>query len=248
MTKTQPTILKSNQPQQASFPRRQSPKRQPSKVLPSREIEESLLAQGYFSIVGIDEAGRGAFAGPLVAAGVILSEEEIVGIDDSKRLTAKKRLVLAEKIKQSCRGWYVSIIEPDIINKLGIQRASYQAYQEIVNKINPSPDHILIDYYRIPKVQLPQIAMKFGDQISLSIAAASIIAKVERDILMIERDQLTQYRDYGFALHKGYGTKLHREIIRQKGISDQHRIKYCQKCVDINPQEKFNFTNKEKNV
>lgn len=183
------------------------------------------------SVCGIDEAGRGAFAGPLVAAAVILSDDDINGLNDSKKLTPKRRESLCEQIKQKARAWSVVEINVDFINSYGIQRTSYDAYKQAISDLSIPADFALLDYYKIPDYPLAQLGIKFGDQISQSIAAASIIAKTHRDELMRKLSKLKQFHNYSFDKHKGYGTKLHRDAIHRYGLSSQHRLLYCKNCI-----------------
>lgn len=207
-----------------------SPQLRQSK-LPSREIERILSREGFLAVCGIDEAGRGAFAGPLVAAAVILSDEDIDGLNDSKKLTAKRREFLCEQIKQKARAWSVAEISVDFINSYGIQHASYDAYKQAISDLAIPADFALLDYYEIPDYPLAQLGIKFGDQISESIAAASIIAKTHRDELMRKLSELEPLYDYSFDKHKGYGTKSHRDAILRHGLSSQHRLLYCKNCI-----------------
>jgi ribonuclease HII len=224
------TLTRPNKAAQKIYQLLQSPQFQQNK-LPSRKIEEILGSEGFLSVCGIDEAGRGAFAGPLVAAAVILSAKEIAGLDDSKKLTAKQRGSLSLEIKQKARAWSVVSIDIDFINLHGIQEASYHAYKEAISSLQIEADFALLDYYQIPNFQLAQLGIKFGDQISQSIAAASIIAKTHRDELMKQFSTLPEYQMYCFDRHKGYGTKAHRDTINQYGLSPQHRLLYCKNCI-----------------
>ncbi len=183
------------------------------------------------SVCGIDEAGRGAFAGPLVASAVILSDKNITGLNDSKKLTAKQREFLALEVKKHAYAWSVVQVDVDFINSFGIQEASYAAYKKAISSLDVKTDFVLLDYYEIPKFSLPQLGIKFGDRISESIAAASIIAKTYRDDLMRQISDQKLYRNYSFDKHKGYGTKQHRDAIYQYGLSPQHRLLYCKNCI-----------------
>jgi len=199
--------------------------------LPTQQIEKILSCNGFLSVCGVDEAGRGAFAGPLVASAVILSDKSIPGLNDSKKLTSKKREFLATEIKKHVRAWAVAQVEVDFINSCGIQKASYTAYKKAISSLGVKTDFVLLDYYEIPNFFLPQLGVKFGDRISESIAAASIIAKTHRDSFMKRISDQKPYRDYSFDRHKGYGTKQHRDAIYQYGLSPQHRLLYCKNCV-----------------
>lgn len=196
-------------------------------ILPDLSYESKLWYQNITNIVGIDEVGRGSWAGPLVAAGVILPKNFKIpkGLTDSKLVSAKNRIKLAIIIKKTCLGFYISEISVNTINKIGIGSATQRAFRKISKKIKPNPNFILTDAFYIkylPKGK--QIAIKHGDQKSASIAAASIIAKVYRDNLMemLAKD----FPLYGFEKHKGYGTKLHQHAIKKHGLSSVHRINY----------------------
>lgn len=209
----------------------QSLKHQPNSP-PTLEIENALFQHGFRSVCGIDEAGRGAFAGPLVAASVILGKQGIGGLDDSKRLSKKTREQLYLEITKKAASYSVAVIDVDFINRLGIQVASYKAYRQTVEALKNRPDFVLLDYYEIPDFNVMQFGLKFGDRISQSIAAASIVAKVCRDKIMGQLSHDKRYKLFGFETHKGYGTLLHRKAIKKYGLSDQHRVKYCQTCID----------------
>lgn len=196
-------------------------------VLPTLDIESSLLKKGFKTIVGIDEVGRGSWAGPLVAAGVILPANYNIpeGLADSKLVKPQLRAKLADIIKKTSLGYYISEINVSIINKIGIGKASHIAFRQIVKKIEPKADFALIDAFYINHLSRKnQKAIKNGDKICASIAAASVIAKVYRDSLM--RKLHFTYPNYGFAKHKGYGTAHHQQAIRSFGFSKIHRTSY----------------------
>jgi ribonuclease HII len=193
----------------------------------SNKIEKILWQRGFSFISGLDEAGRGAFAGPLVTAAVILPKRKILGLRDSKITTEREREYLAEVIKKTALAWAVGISSVDEVNRVGIQNATYIAFSNSINNLRISPDHLLIDYYNLPTSNIPQISVIKGDAISQSIAAASIIAKTTRDSLMRELSNMRQYRQYRFENNLGYGTEEHRRAIIKSGQSDCHRTKYC---------------------
>ncbi|MBR2756003.1 MAG: ribonuclease HII [Lachnospiraceae bacterium] len=176
-------------------------------------------------ICGVDEAGRGPFAGPVVAGAVILSlddpEREILYLNDSKKLSEKKREALYDEIMEKAVSVGVGIVEREVIDEINILQATFLAMQKAIAALDPQPDYILADAVTIPKILIPQEGIVKGDAKSVSIAAGSIIAKVTRDRIMYEYDKL--YPEYGFASHKGYGTKAHIEAIKEYGMLDIHR-------------------------
>lgn len=194
---------------------------------PTFEHEQLLWQQGLKHIAGVDEVGRGCFAGPVVAAAVILPSTFTAtdGINDSKKLSPKKRKELETIIKKHALAYSIAEIPVDVINNVGIGKATQQAFVHAINSLSVPPDHILIDAFFIEglnkNIQKPII---HGDSISLSIAAASIIAKVYRDELMERVHE--KYLPYDFATNKGYGTKKHQDAIRTFGLSDFHRTSF----------------------
>ena len=176
-------------------------------------------------ICGVDEAGRGPFAGPVVAGAVILSlddpEREILYLNDSKKLSEKKREALYDEIMEKAVSVGVGIVEREVIDEINILQATFLAMQKAIAALDPQPDYILADAVTIPKILIPQEGIVKGDAKSVSIAAGSIIAKVTRDRIMYEYDKL--YPEYGFASHKGYGTKAHIEAIKEYGMLNIHR-------------------------
>lgn len=196
-------------------------------VLPTLDIESSLWQKGYRYIVGIDEVGRGSWAGPLVAAGVILPVNFLIpeGLADSKLVPPLIRDKLAKFISQNAISTYVAQISAGRIDKIGIGKATHEAFREIVRKIAPEPQFCLIDAFYIKYFsRKKQMAVKDGDKICASISAASIVAKVYRDNLM--RRLHSKYPNYNFAKHKGYGTKDHQSAIKKYGLSKIHRFSY----------------------
>jgi ribonuclease HII len=196
------------------------------KITPTFKVEERLLTAGYSKIAGIDEAGRGPLAGPVVAAAVTLNPEDIIeGLNDSKALSEKKREALYDEIKARAIAAEFSIVSHDIINSTNILSATLTAMANAVRKIDPLPDFLLIDGNQpIKSLSIIQDSIIDGDKYCVSISAASIIAKVTRDRLMREYDK--KYPGYGFAQHKGYGTKKHREAIQKLGPCEIHRVKF----------------------
>lgn len=173
-------------------------------------------------ICGIDEVGRGPLAGPVVACAVILPKETYYRyLNDSKKVTEKRREKLYDEITNEAVAYSLGIVSPQIIDEINILQATYKAMQEAINGLSIKPDKILVDAVHIPDISIPQVSIVKGDAKSVSIAAASIVAKVYRDRMMADYDKL--YPEYCFAKNKGYGTKAHMEALRTIGISPIHR-------------------------
>ncbi|WP_347488561.1 ribonuclease HII [Desulfoscipio sp. XC116] len=186
------------------------------------KYEESCCFKGYKLIAGVDEAGRGPLAGPVAAGAVILPDDiEICGVNDSKQLSNKKRKQLAGQIKEAALCWSIGLATEEEIEKLNIRNATHLAMARAVNKLKIKPDILLVDGFLIPDLEIEQQAIVGGDGKSVSIAAASILAKVERDRIM-DKYHAT-YPEYGFDKHKGYGTKQHFEAIMRYGPCPIHR-------------------------
>ena len=187
--------------------------------------EKQLQVKGCLTIAGVDEAGRGPLAGPVVAAAVILGDQNDLftwqGVNDSKQLSQNKREKLYQIILDRATAVGLGIVNADIIDKINIHKASLEAMKQAVEQLTPRPDFILVDGFRIPGISLPQEAVKGGDRLCLTVAAASIVAKVTRDRLMEEYDRL--YPGYGLAKNKGYPTSEHRNAIKSLGLSELHR-------------------------
>lgn len=194
------------------------------------EIEHRLYDKGYINIAGIDEAGRGPLCGPVVAAAVILpKDKKIEGVNDSKKLTEKKRELLYDDIMNEAVAVGVGISEVDVIEKVNILNATKIAMKKAIENLKVKPDYCLIDGNQMIDISIDAETVVSGDAKSESIAAASIIAKVTRDRMLIEYDKL--YPEYGFAKHKGYGTKAHIEAIKKYGLTPIHRPSFCKKFV-----------------
>jgi ribonuclease HII len=193
--------------------------------MPSFIEEQLLAAQGYERIAGVDEVGRGALAGPVVAAAVILprgaNASWLDGVRDSKQLTPAKREILFNRIYERAVAIGIGATAHELIDKMGIVTATRLAMKEAVEQLSPPPESLLIDYMRLPEVELPQKGITNGDDLCFSIACASIIAKVARDRLMVLFDRV--YPGYGLARHKGYGTREHFSRLVTLGPCPIHR-------------------------
>ncbi len=196
--------------------------------LPDLSEEKALWQKGIKTIVGIDEVGRGSWAGPLVAAGVILPLDFKIpkGLADSKLLKPKKREELDKILRKNSLGFLISEVSHQQIDKLGIAKATQVAFRRIVSSISPRPEYCLVDAFHIKYISssIKQRAIKHGDMTCASIAAASIIAKVFRDSLMEKLAR--KYPKYNFQTHKGYGTPQHQRAIQMFGLSKIHRMSY----------------------
>src|SRR5215470_3330421 len=191
----------------------------------SSRFERAARRLGWTRIAGLDEAGRGALFGPVVAAAVILNpKRRIVGLDDSKKLTAERRIELRERIRAHALAWAVAEIDAQRIDAWNIYQASRQAMSAALERLSISPDYLLIDAMQLD-VMIEQKSLIKGDARSVSIAAASILAKTHRDARMEEWD--TVYPQYGLARHKGYATPDHLEALRQHGPSPLHRYSFA---------------------
>lgn len=182
----------------------------------------------YEGICGIDEVGRGPYAGPVVAAAVILPKDcNILYVNDSKKLSEKKREELYEEIMEKALSVGIGMASPQVIDEINILNATYKAMQQAVRNGSIIPDILLNDAVTIPDMPMKQVPIIKGDAKSISIACASIIAKVTRDRMMVEYDKT--YPEYGFASHKGYGSKQHEEAIQKYGITPIHRKTFVKK-------------------
>jgi ribonuclease HII len=200
---------------------------------PDLRFEKRLWQNGPVRVAGLDEAGRGALAGPVCVAAVILPADDphlartLAGVRDSKQLTPPARERLAPRIKESALGWAVGFASAEEIDSLGIVHATRLAGLRALESLKP--DYLLTDFrLEFPELDIPQTALVKGDQKSLSIAAASVLAKTARDALMCELD--AQYRGYGLGAHKGYGTQAHRSALKRLGYSPIHRKTFTLKA------------------
>ena len=192
------------------------------------EIENGIYDEGFEIICGVDEAGRGPLAGPVCAAAVILPKGlEIPGLTDSKKLTDKKRRELFPVIKEQAIAYGIGLASHDEVDEINILQATYLAMERALAQLTVKPDIALIDGNRAKDFGLPVRTVVKGDSLSMNIAAASILAKVTRDDLMLELAE--KYPQYGFEVHKGYGTKAHYEALRAHGASEIHRKTFLKK-------------------
>ena len=197
-------------------------------IIPDFSREEKLFKKGYKIIAGIDEAGRGSLAGPVVAAAVVFSEIKVVeelikiGIMDSKVLSAKKRDCLYNIAIEKCRDWAIGIVSERTIDKINVLEASKLAMKRAVENLSVKPDFLLIDgKYTIEDYPASQMAIPHADEFVFSVSVASILAKVARDKILTGLDK--KYPEYGFAKHKGYGTEYHMKILKKNGHCEIHR-------------------------
>lgn len=192
------------------------------------KYENEAKADGYNIVCGIDEAGRGPLAGPVCAAAVILPDGCIIeGVNDSKKLTEKKREQLFDVIKDTAVAYSIATADEKEIDEINILQATYLAMNRAFRGLSVRPDMVLVDGNRDPGLGIPTRTIVKGDANSMSIAAASILAKVTRDRFMLEMDK--KYPEYQFAKHKGYGTKLHYEMLDKYGASEIHRMSFLRK-------------------
>lgn len=199
--------------------------------IPTLDIEMALRMQGHRFVAGLDEAGRGAWAGPVVAAAVILPldcpdvEHDLLGVRDSKQLSPAARAALLEVITRTALGVGVGVSAPGVIDRHGIVFATQRAMGQALARLSPQAEYLILDHVRLPAIALPQIAFPKADARVLSVAAASIVAKVMRDRLMRLLDR--RYPGYDFARHKGYGTAMHRAALAALGPSRIHRMSFA---------------------
>ena len=196
------------------------------------DYENKYKSLGYKFIAGMDEAGRGPLAGPVACAAVIMPLDDIIeGVDDSKKLTEKKRELLFDKIMEKAIAFKVVFIDNQTIDKINILEATKQGMEECINGLYVKPDYVLVDAVRGLKIDVPYLPIIHGDALSYNIACASILAKVSRDRLMVELDK--DYPEYNFKKHKGYGTKEHIENLKKFGKCPIHRNTFIKHFVEI---------------
>lgn len=203
----------------------------------SWSIENEIKQKGYSFICGVDEAGRGPLAGPVCAAAVILPNScDIEGLNDSKKLSEKKREKLFCEIKERAVSYCVEMVNNKEIDRINILQATYLAMRKAICGLDIKADYALIDGNSFKEIEIPFLCVVSGDAKSPSIAAASILAKVTRDRYMKEQAEI--YKNYGFEKHKGYGTKAHYDAILQYGECELHRKTFLKKFYENNPQAK----------
>lgn len=188
------------------------------------QFEREAAENGFVRVAGADEAGRGPLAGPIVAAAVVL-REPVPGLNDSKQVPPEQREALCERLLSGGHAVGIAIVPPEDIDRRGIQAANYEAIVRAALALEPAPDFLLVDGFRIPGCPWPHRRLIKGDCRSLSVAAASIVAKVTRDRLMVELD--AEYPGYGFARHKGYATLEHLEALQRLGPCPIHRKSFA---------------------
>lgn len=196
-----------------------------------KQIEKEIYENGYKNICGIDEAGRGPLAGPVVVAGVIMPKDSMIeGVNDSKKVSEKKREMLYDKIIEEAISYSIAIIGQDIIDKINILQATKQGVTSVVKGLDVKPNLIIIDALQnIDTTGIQYKSIIKGDEKCYSIGAASILAKVTRDRIMRQWDEV--YPQYGFAKHKGYGTSAHIQAIKEYGLSPIHRRSFTKNFV-----------------
>lgn len=193
--------------------------------LEAMRLYERKYEGDYSLICGVDEAGRGPLAGPVCAGACILKkDEEILYLNDSKKLSEKRREALFLEIKEKALSWSVAFSDEKRIDEINILQATYEAMKKAIEGLSAPPSLLLVDAVHIPDVSIKQVSIVKGDAASVSIAAASVLAKVSRDHFMKEMDE--KYPEYGFAKHKGYGTKAHYEALKKYGPSPIHRMTF----------------------
>lgn len=191
-------------------------------------LEHEAQAQGYAVVCGADEAGAGPLAGPVYAAAVILPDDfDLPWLNDSKKVTPKRREALFDQIKEQAVAWAVASVGEREIDEINILNARMKAMDQAIHQLNPAPDFALIDGNRNKGITIPNRMVVHGDSLSASISAASILAKVSRDRYMLEMAE--RYPEYHFEQHKGYGTKLHYEMLHKYGPCPIHRLTFLKK-------------------
>jgi ribonuclease HII len=215
---------------------------------PGLRWERAAWTDGKAIVAGVDEVGRGAWAGPLVAAAVVLPQDRVQRAritralnraetlaHDSKVLTAEQRLRTVSVLQDQQVPYAVAEIPPEEIDRIGLSEANRQALCAAVEALDPTPDHVLVDAFRLPQLRCTHAAIVRGDSLCVSIALASIVAKLHRDTIMLELD--TRYPNYGFASHKGYGTATHANALRRHGVTELHRRSFAPIAAMVNHAE-----------
>ncbi|HEY5584131.1 MAG TPA: ribonuclease HII [Ruminiclostridium sp.] len=193
-------------------------------------FEKCAIGEGFSFIAGVDEAGRGPLAGPVVAAAVILPNGLLIeGVNDSKKLSEAQREGLFDEIKEKALSFGIGSVDEKVIDEINILNATKKAMAYAISQLDPPPDCILLDAVRLENITTKQVPIIRGDSLSLSIAAASILAKVTRDRLLREYDSI--YPEYGFAIHKGYGTPAHISAIKKFGLCPIHRLSFVKNFI-----------------
>ncbi|MEX2556260.1 MAG: ribonuclease HII [Actinomycetota bacterium] len=192
---------------------------------PDGAIERELHDQGFALVAGVDEVGRGALAGPLVAGAVILPDDfDLPGLNDSKLLTPKQRDVLAVKIRAQAVALTLVRVTPAIIDRRGLHKSNIRALRAAIARLEPRPNYALSDGFSVPRMPVPTLSIRKGDRVAASVAAASIVAKVVRDRTM--RRLHRRFPEFGFASNKGYGTREHWTALRAHGPTPVHRMSF----------------------
>ncbi|RMF60390.1 MAG: ribonuclease HII [Calditrichaeota bacterium] len=195
------------------------------------QIEHLIWKEGIRRIVGIDEAGRGPLAGPVVAAAVVFEPYHYIeGVTDSKKLTQRQREELYHLIVEQAVSYGIGVVDNQEIDRINIRQATFKAMRKAIGSLSVKPEYLLLDGEELPEKIYPQEAIVKGDSLCFTIAAASILAKVSRDRMMIEYHQ--QYPQYGFAQHKGYGTEYHRKMIQSHGPCPLHRHSFLTRILN----------------
>ena len=212
------------------MPKKLTPEEERERILKMHERENELRGSGIKYIAGVDEAGRGPLAGPVFAAAVILNENEIIeGLNDSKKLSEKRREALFDVICEKAVAYSICAVDEKRIDKINILNATMEAMAGAVGKLEITPEYVLIDGNKCPEIGIPCESLVKGDSKSASIAAASILAKVSRDRYITEIAE--KYPEYGFEKHKGYGTKAHTDAILEHGPCEIHRHTFLKKLL-----------------
>lgn len=194
-------------------------------VEPDGRLEARLREAGFRHVAGVDETGRGALAGPLVTCAVLLPEDfRVDGLKDSKLLSPSQRESLAEQVRDAALAVSIVRVPPASIDRRGLHRSNLRALREAAVRLKPAPDYLLIDGYPVAKTPFPSLSIYKGDRVSVAVAAASVVAKVERDAIM--RRLHKRYSEYNFKENKGYGTEEHWLALREHGPSPSHRLSF----------------------